>query len=99
MSEKLYFSKIPKVECWDLEPYYFVFREGVPNAAEAYALEFKNNQALIKQLEEERNLYKITLELVAMGKRADGTYNRCREACEQLAKEALIEGEKIRGGE
>ena len=30
-----------------------------------------------------------TLELIAAPKRSDGTYNRCREACETLAKEAL----------
>jgi hypothetical protein len=30
-----------------------------------------------------------TLEAIAMPKRADGTYNRCREACELLAKETL----------
>lgn len=29
------------------------------------------------------------LELIAAPKRSDGTYNRCREACEQLAKKAL----------
>ena len=29
------------------------------------------------------------LELIAAPKRSDGTYNRCREACEQLAKETL----------
>lgn len=34
---------------------------------------------------------KKALDLIAMPKRADGTYNRCREAYEQLAKEALKE--------
>ena len=34
------------------------------------------------------------LELIAAGKRPDGSYNRCREACEQLAKETLV---KIQG--
>lgn len=29
------------------------------------------------------------LHLIAAPKRADGTYNYCREACEQLAKEVL----------
>lgn len=29
------------------------------------------------------------LQLIATPKRADGTYNYCREACEQLAKEVL----------
>lgn len=34
------------------------------------------------------------LELVATPKRPDGTYNYCREACEQLAKQALGWGVK-----
>lgn len=29
------------------------------------------------------------LHLIAAPKRSDGTYNRCREACEILAREAL----------
>ncbi len=33
------------------------------------------------------------LRLIAAPKRPDGTYNRCREACEILAREAL-EGQK-----
>lgn len=36
------------------------------------------------------------LELIAAPKRADGTYNRCREACEELARATLA---KLRGGE
>lgn len=31
------------------------------------------------------------LELIATPKRPDGTYNRCREACEALARAALEE--------
>lgn len=31
----------------------------------------------------------IALETIATPKRPDGTYNYCREACEQIAKEAL----------
>ena len=38
----------------------------------------------LKRLEE-------ALHLIAAPKRSDGTYNRCREACEQLAAEALKE--------
>lgn len=34
------------------------------------------------------------LELIATPKRPDGTYNRCREACEQLAREALKDENK-----
>lgn len=33
--------------------------------------------------------YKKVLELIAAPKRPDGTYNRCREACEKLAREVL----------
>lgn len=33
--------------------------------------------------------YRQALELIAVPKRKDGTYNRCREACEVLAREAL----------
>jgi hypothetical protein len=29
------------------------------------------------------------LNLIASPKRSDGTYNRCREACEQLARQTL----------
>lgn len=31
----------------------------------------------------------IALDRIAASKRPDGTYNLCREACEQIAKEAL----------
>lgn len=37
------------------------------------------------------------LELIAAPKRADGTYNRCREACEQIARAALANAEKGEG--
>ena len=33
--------------------------------------------------------YESALELIAAPKRPDGTYNRCREACEELAREVL----------
>jgi hypothetical protein len=33
--------------------------------------------------------YESALRLIGMSKRPDGTYNRCREACEHLAKETL----------
>lgn len=33
------------------------------------------------------------LSLIAAPKRPDGTYNRCREACESLAKQALDDSE------
>jgi chromosome segregation ATPase len=37
----------------------------------------------------ERDRLRKALELIAAPKRADGTYNRCREACEQIARAAL----------
>jgi hypothetical protein len=43
----------------------------------------------IEKLYEENARFRSALELIAAGKRPDGTYNRCREACEILAKEAL----------
>lgn len=45
-------------------------------------------QHLVKRCE----LYREALEIIAATKRLDGTYNRCREACEQLAAEALKRG-------
>lgn len=52
--------------------------------------------ALMRQsldLEAECAKYRQALELIASPKRPDGTYNRDREACEQLARAALS-GEK-----
>lgn len=46
----------------------------------------------------ERDCYREALELIAASKRPDGSYNRCREACEQLASEAIAQGKKIREG-
>lgn len=45
---------------------------------EHYEAQVKENQRL-----------REALELIAAQKRPDGTYNRCREACEKLAREAL----------
>lgn len=36
--------------------------------------------------------YWEVLQLIAVPKRPDGTYNRSREACERLAREALEDG-------
>lgn len=33
--------------------------------------------------------YEPVLQLIAIGPRADGTYNYCREACQKLAQKAL----------
>ena len=43
----------------------------------------------IEQLTKQRDLAVEALEKIAAPVRVDGTYNRCREACEILAKETL----------
>jgi hypothetical protein len=43
----------------------------------------------IDRLKAENARLREALELIAMPVRSDGTYNRSREACEQLAREAL----------
>jgi len=37
----------------------------------------------------ERDALRAALELIAAARRADGTYNRCREACEVVARDAI----------
>lgn len=49
------------------------------------------------QLNEALAAATAALELIAVGKRPDGTYNRSREACEQLAREALEKVNKALG--
>lgn len=46
----------------------------------------------------QRDHLRETLELIAAPKRADGTYNRSREACEKLARDALAADDKRRKG-
>lgn len=46
-------------------------------------------QDQIKALKLQVMEMEIALETIAAPKRPDGTYNYCREACEQIAKEAL----------
>jgi len=53
----------------------------------------KNMANALLLLSDENKRLRGALELIAIPKRSDGTYNRCREACEVLAREAL-EGEK-----
>jgi hypothetical protein len=43
----------------------------------------------ISHLESQLAIAREALELVAVPKRNDGTYNRCREACELLAKDVI----------
>ena len=43
----------------------------------------------IAELHVENGQLREALEKIAVPVRSDGTYNRCREACEQIAKQAL----------
>jgi len=43
----------------------------------------------LRALETRAERYRAALELIAVEKRPDGTHNRDREACGQLAREAL----------
>jgi hypothetical protein len=43
----------------------------------------------INKMKLEISILRGTLDLIAMPKRSDGTYNRSREACEILAREVL----------
>jgi hypothetical protein len=47
----------------------------------------------IEKLKLENARYRDALELIATPVRSDGTYNRDRKACEELAREALKGGE------
>lgn len=43
----------------------------------------------LSEVTSEYERYRRALEQIAAPKRPDGTYNRCREACELLARQAL----------
>ena len=60
-------------------------------------VDYKGSYAVgIEMLKMERKELLAVLELIAAPMRPDGTYNRCREACEVLARKAIdkIEGEQ-----
>lgn len=63
------------------------FVVGIPE--DYRTLTYQQLQQQIATLTRQRDLAVEALELIAAPKRPDGTYNRCREACERLAKEAL----------
>lgn len=48
-----------------------------------------NDEAEITRLNKALMEAIVALNLIAAPKRPDGTYNRCREACEQVARDAL----------
>jgi hypothetical protein len=60
-----------------------------PMNKEMMSDEINRLQQEIFFLQRKLNAANTALELIAAPKRSDGTYNRCREACETLAKEAL----------
>jgi hypothetical protein len=60
-----------------------------PMNKEMMSDEINRLQQEIFFLQRKLNAANTALELIAAPKRGDGTYNRCREACETLAKEAL----------
>jgi Skp family chaperone for outer membrane proteins len=54
-----------------------------------YGTRAKREQEARKKAEAEVERLRSALKLIAAPKRPDGTYNRCREACEKLASKAL----------
>lgn len=62
----------------------------VENAdTQANALENAKLREQLLNLSSRTAEYEPVLRLIAIGPRADGTYNYCREACQQLAIKAL----------
>lgn len=49
LMNKLLFSKLNKPECIETYDYYFVFKDGISNAAEEFILEFNR----LKEIEKE----------------------------------------------
>lgn len=49
----------------------------------------------VATLEAKTLAYEKVLSLIAAPERADGTYNRCREACQRLAEQALVDGQNF----
>ncbi len=60
-----------------------------PEQAAQNALMFEGLAENLINLRVKVEIMVAALHLIAAPKRPDGTYNRCREACEQLAKETL----------
>lgn len=52
---------------------------------------FKTVNLEVNRLTEKLSEYESVLRMVAAPKRPDGTFNRCREACQELAAEVLAE--------
>lgn len=49
----------------------------------------------VATLEAKTLTYEMVLDLIAAPERADGTFNRCREACQRLAEQALVDGQNF----
>jgi hypothetical protein len=63
---------------------------------EEKAIDLLDAECVIERLRTERDRYRAALELIAAPMREDGTYNRCREACQQIAAEALRDDDAAR---
>lgn len=72
------------------KPANIAFTAGAARDA-AYAFERCSLQADLSSAQAKIKKLESALELIAAPKRPDGTYNRCREACEKLAKSALTD--------
>ena len=62
----------------------------------AHIMVLTDDKLTIANLTNKVNILEGALQLVAAPKRPDGTYNRCREACEILAREAINEINKAK---
>lgn len=77
-------------DCWELLAEIDELRAELKTQDHANDAYERQNAELVK----ERNYLRETLKLIAAGRRPDGTFNRCREACEKLAKKALAQVKK-----
>ena len=59
------------------------------DAAIALSARLVASENHVKFLRKDNARLRAALELIAAPMRPDGTYNRCREACEVIAQEAL----------
>lgn len=67
---------------------------GLVGDAEAMELENEKLKTELLHATMQYAEYEPVLRLVACGPREDGTYNYCREACQQLAQKALSNGQR-----
>ena len=75
----------PCPNCERLEAY----KEQTKHAVDINQKMVADRDAEIQHLQKQLEMCKEALTLIAAPKRNDGTHNRCREACEQLAVKCL----------